>query len=388
MPNINRLLAVALLVFAPHCGLRLANAETLAYFGTYTLGGSTSEGIYVCSIDEQTGELSSPRLAAKALNPSFVAISPNGKSLYAASEAWSATDAGPAKTVGVIAFSIKADGTLEKLSEAATGGLGACHVSVDPTGQCVGVANYTGGSCALFKINPDGSLVSPGDFHQHHGSSVNSSRQESPHAHSINFNATGTQAIVADLGTDQLLEYDVNLGSAVMSPSKQTALELPPSGGPRHFNFAPSGKLALTNLELTSQVALLGYSAEKKTLSLGTVISTLPAGASAKGNSTAECLFHPNGQFAYVSNRGHNSLAVIRVDAENQSIELLENVSSGGEIPRGFGITPDGRFLVVANQQTGNVISLRIDPKSGSLTPTGSEINIGAPVNVRFLQRN
>lgn len=362
----------------------VASAETLVYFGTYTRGNSTSEGIYVSTLDETTGALSKPRLAAKVDDPSFVAIHPDGKTLYAVSEVTlQGSDA-----VSITAFAIAADGTLSKRNDRSTQGDAACHVSVAPGGASLGVANYTGGSCASFPINEDGSLGEIASFHQHVGSSVNPRRQQEPHAHSINFNAAGDQAFVADLGTDQIVIYDVDADTGQLTPSEiQTSLKMPAGGGPRHFCFAPSGNLALANLELTSQVALLKYDASAKTLELVSVASTLPEGASVPGNSTAECLVHPSGKTAYVSNRGHNSIAVFRIDENNGGIALIENESTLGEIPRGFGITPDGKFLIAANQKSGNVVSMKIDPTSGTLAPTGSEIMVGSPVNVRFLQR-
>lgn len=361
----------------------ICSAETLVYFGTYTRGNSASEGIYVSTLDQSTGELSEPKLAAKANSPSFVAIHPNGKSLYAVSEAGPGSD----KPIGVIAFSILPDGTLKKLNERSSGGAGACHVSVDPQGQCVGVANYTGGSCATFPVNEDGSLGDMGSFHQHVGSSVDLRRQKGPRAHSINFSADSSQAFVADLGLDQILIYDVDPKKGTMTPAKQGFLKTPAGGGPRHFSFSPSGNVAATNLEITSKVALLRYDPTAKTLSLGPVLSTLPDGVTVKNNSTAECLIHPDGKTAYVSNRGHNSIAVFRIDSASGDITASGHQSTQGEIPRGFGIDPSGNFIVVANQKSGNIVSLRIDPDTGMLSPTGSEIKVGMPVNVRFLER-
>lgn len=358
-------------------------AETLVYFGTYTRGNSSSEGIYVSHLDETNGALSQPRLAAKADNPSFLALHPNGKTLYAVSETPSTGD----NPVGLVAFAVNDDGTFETLNQRSTRGGDACHVSVDPSGRYLGVANYSGGSCAMFPINDDGSLGEIASFHQHVGSSVNPRRQQEAHAHSINFSGDGTQAFVADLGMDQVVIYDVDQSTGKMTPAKQTSLKMPAGGGPRHFCFAPSGMIALANLELTSQVALLRYDRKAQTLALGNVASTLPHDATVPGNSTAECLVHPNGNVAYVSNRGHNSIAVFQVNEKDGTVKLIENEPTMGEIPRGFGISPDGKFLVVANQKTGNIVSLSIDPQRGTLSPTGSEIQVGSPVNVRFLKR-
>ena len=357
-----------------------SSKQTTAYVGTYTQGNSSSRGIYAISLDN-AGLQGEPVLVADLENASFVALHPNRPLLYAVSE----IGASGSDSIGIVAYSIGVDGKLTRLNERSTRGGAACHVTVDPTGRCVGVANYTGGSCVLFPILEDGSLGKAGSFHQHVGhSGVNAGRQEAPHAHSINFNQDGTQAFVADLGKDQILLYDVEPATGKMKPSKQAFLQLPPGGGPRHFSFHPNFELAFSNLELTSQVALLHYDREQRTLTLGEVLDTVPESAQRQGNSTAECLVHPSGKFLYVSNRGHNSIAAFAVDSASKTFRPLGNTPSGGEIPRGFGITNDGRWLVLGNQKTGNVVALSIDQETGELTPVGPKLPLDAAVNVRF----
>lgn len=362
----------------------VALAETLVYIGTYTENDSSSEGIYVCKLDDASGVLSDPVLAAAVVNPSFVAIHPSRPLLYAVSEVFSDDPS----VMGVMAFAIDERGGLRKLNERPSGGSAACHIAVDPTGQCVGVANYGGGSCASFPIQADGSLGELGSFHQHvGGSSVNPNRQREPHAHSINFNGDGTQAFVADLGKDQILMYDVDASRGKLTPSAQPFVALPPGGGPRHFCFDPIFKTAFSNLEMTSKVVKLDYDAQQRTLAAGPVLDAIPAAASSNGNSTAECLVHPSGKFVYVSNRGHNSIAGFSFDAASGEFTSIGNTSTQGEIPRGFGIDPSGRYLIAGNQRTGNVVTFRIDSESGKLTPTGNAIEVDAAVNVRFLVR-
>jgi len=357
-----------------------ASNQTTAYVGTYSQGDSSSRGVYTISMDG-SGLRSQPVLVAVLENASFVAMHPSRPLLYAVSEIGAS---GP-ESVGIVAFSIGKDGKLTKLNERSTRGGAACHVTVDPTGRCVGVANYTGGSCVLYPILEDGSLGKAGSFIQHVGNSgVNAGRQEAPHAHSINFNQDGTQAFVADLGKDQILLYDVDPGTGKMKPSQQAFLQMPSGGGPRHFSFHPDFDIAFSNLELTSQVALLHYDRENRTLALGKVLDTIPESAKGKGNSTAECLVHPSGKFLYVSNRGHNSIATFSVDAIAKTFRSLGNTSSEGEIPRGFGITNNGQWLVLGKQKTGNVVAMSIDQKTGKLSPVGNKLSLDAAVNVRF----
>ena len=361
-------------------------AETLVYIGTYTKGNSGSEGIYLSRLNEDTGTLSAPELVAKLENPSFVAISPDKQFLYAVSEVGS----GDEKTMGVFAYRIEEDGTLEALNSRSTGGAAACHLMVHPTGKLLAVANYTGGSTASFPIAKDGSLGERASLIKHQGSSVNARRQQEPHAHSLNFSPDGKQALVADLGADKLFIYDVDTASAKLTPAAPADLSMPAGGGPRHLCFAPEANedgsfFVASNLELTSEVTLLSYDPNNGQLTMLKKRSTLPDGESVPGNSTAECLIHPSGRFVYVSNRGHNSIAVFRLNHDRQTLRLVQNQSTSGEIPRGFGITPDGRFLVAGNQNSGNVVSMQINPKNGKLTPVEGEIEVGAPVNVRFL---
>ncbi|MAI30386.1 MAG: lactonase family protein [Rubripirellula sp.] len=374
------LLTISVHALAQTAAEPTSSNQATAYVGTYTQGDSSSRGIYAIALDS-AGLQGKPVLLAELENASFVAMHPNRPLLYAVSEIGAS---GPDST-GIVAYSIGADGTLTKLNERSTRGGAACHVTVDPTGRCVGVANYTGGSCILFPVLEDGSLGKAGSFIQHVGhSGVNAGRQEAPHAHSINFNQDGTQAFVADLGKDQILLYDVDPAAGTMKPSKQAFLQLPAGGGPRHFSFHPDFELAFSNLELTSQVALLHYDREQRTLTLGEVSDTIPESAQGKGNSTAECLVHPSGEFLFVSNRGHNSIAAFAIDVASKTLRSLGNTSSGGEIPRGFGITNDGEWLVVGNQKTGNVVALAIDQKTGALTPVGPKLSLDAAVNVRF----
>ena len=361
-----------------------ARAETLVYIGTYTQRDGGSEGIYVSKLQQPNGALSPPVLAAKVENPSFVALHPTRPLLYAVSEVGGDDE----ETVGVLAFAIEDDGKLRKLNERSTKGGAACHLSVDPSGRCVAVANYTGGSCASFPIEEDGSLGKMGSFHQHvGGSGSNPRRQKEPHAHSINFNEDGSQAFVADLGKDQILIYDVDAKAGTMEPADPEFVALPAGGGPRHFSFHPSFEHAFSNLEMTSMLGKLSYDRATGELKLDSVVATIPESAKEQGNSTAECLVHPSGKFVYVSNRGHNSIAVFQFDSEKGELTPLGNTSTEGEIPRGFGIDPSGKFLIAGNQRSGNVVSFHIDPEQGTLTPTGSEIEVGSPVNVRFYER-
>lgn len=340
------------------------------YFGTYT--GRGSEGIYVSQLDTKTGQLSAPQLAAKVASPSFLAVHPGRKFLYAVSEV--ETTAGK-KGGGVTAYQIDAaTGKLTKINAQVSGGGAPCHVSVDPSGKVCLVANYSGGSVTSFPIHSDGSLGEAASFIKHEGKSVDKQRQEAPHAHSINCDLAGAFAFAADLGIDELRSYQIDATTGKITPFHIT--KTPPGGGPRHFAFHPNGKWAYTNLEMTSSVTALTYDGHGK-LTVGQTLSTLPEPT--PGNSTAETRVHPSGKFVYVSNRGHNSIACFAVK-EDGSLEAKGHTSTGGKTPRNFGLLGD--YLLAANQDSGNVVVFRIDAATGDLTPTGSEVKVSMPVCV------
>lgn len=359
-------------------------AETLVYFGTYTGGGS--KGIYRSILDETTGKLSDLVLAAELENPSFLVVSPDQNYLFAVSEngKFKGEEGG-----GVSSFAIGEDGGLTLISQVNSGGGAPCHISTDAQGKCLLVANYMGGSISSYQIAADGKLVAPaaGGFIQHEGQGAQLPRQASPHAHSVNVDPSGKRAFVADLGLDKVLIYKLDAAAGTITPNDPAFLKLPDATGPRHFSFHPSGKWAYTNLEMSLEVAALSHDVKTGALEVLEIESTVPDGTERKGNSTAECLVHPTGKWVYVSNRGHNSIAVFAIDQKTGKLDFIEHESTQGEIPRNFGIDPSGKFLIAGNQRSDNVTVLKINQETGSLDPTGHEIKVPAAVCVRFLKR-
>ena len=349
------------------------------FIGTYT--GGPSQGIYRARLDLNNGTLSEPKLAAEAKNPSFVAIHPNHRWLYAVSEI---SDHEGQKTGAVAAYEIMGDGSLKLINQQASGGAGPCHLIVDLGGQNVLVANYGGGSVACLPIDENGGLKPASDTVQHKGSSVNARRQEAPHAHSINLDFNNRFAYVADLGIDQVLIYEFDPAAGSLKPSAPASVATPAGGGPRHFALHPSRKFAYTNNELTSTVTAFTFSPNTGALSVIDTFSTLPDDFDGE-NTTAELVVHPNGKFVYCSNRGHNSIALFQVDPSTGKLTRVSNTSTQGEVPRNFAIDPSGRILLAENQATHSVVAFRIDAETGELTPTGSTIEVGSPVCVRFL---
>jgi 6-phosphogluconolactonase len=357
-------------------------AVVRVYVGTYTRGAS--EGIYRFDLDLASGKPTAPQLAAEAVNPSFVAIHPSRKYLYAVGEVGNFE--GQQNAGGVTAFKIDPEtGDLTKLNSQVSGGRGPCHVSVDATGKVVLVANYGGGSVASMKINEDGSLEPASSVMQHEGSSVHPRRQTAPHAHSVNVDPTNRFAVVADLGLDQVLVYRLATATAQLVPHDPPFVRTPEGGGPRHLAFHPNGKYAYVNNELTMSVTAFKYDAEVGQFEELSTHDTLPEDAGSENNSTAEVLAHPSGKFLYVSNRGHDSIAIFRIKKDG-TLQAEGHASTLGETPRNFGIDPTGRFLLAANQNSGTVVLFRIDPHTGALSPTGDVIEIPNPVCVRFVK--
>ncbi|MCR9198104.1 MAG: lactonase family protein [Planctomycetaceae bacterium] len=355
--------------------------EHRLYVGTYTRGDSQSEGIYTAIFDDQTGQLSGTALAAKADNPSFLAIHPTRPLLFACIET---NDYEDQPTGAVAAYQRSENGQLTLLNMQPSGGGAPCHCNIDATGRFLLVANYLGGNTAVFPIGEDGHLGSASCTINHIGSGPNKSRQEAPHAHSVNLSADNRFAYVADLGIDRIMTYRFDSRNGRLVPSAVPATATVPGGGPRHFALHPSGKLAFTNNELTCQITSFQRDPQSGRLSVIGHFSTLPNDFDGR-KSTAECLVHPSGKFLYVSNRGHESIAVYSIDESSGRLTRLEIVSSGGREPRNFRLTADGKWLLAENQNSDSIQIFRV-LTNGTLQPHGPPVNMARPVCIRFVE--
>jgi 6-phosphogluconolactonase len=357
-------------------------AKLRAYIGTYT-DKDGSKGIYQTTLDLNTGELTPVELVAEVNSPSFLAIHPTRKYLYAVMEI---SDFNGKAAGGVGAFSIDVPtGKLTKLNEQSSGGPGPCHIVVDHAGKFALVANYGGGSAGSLPIKADGSLEVMGSFVQHHGTSADKSRQEAPHAHSINVDPANHFAFVADLGLDKVLIYKLDPTSGKLTPNDPAFASVDKGAGPRHFAFHPSGKFAYVINEMHCTVTAFKYDAAKGELTPIQTITTLPNGFDGKNYSTAEIQVHPNGKFLYGSNRGHHSIAAFSVDQETGKLTTVGNQKEGIKTPRNFAVDPTGQFVIVANQDGDSLVVFRIDPATGMLKTTGKTVAVPKPVCVKFL---
>jgi 6-phosphogluconolactonase len=376
--------AAARTAHAPAQAKKAANMQKLwVYVGTYTgAKPADSKGIYLFELDLPSGKLTPRGLAAEVNSPSFLAIHPNHRFLYAVNES---DQFKGQKTGAVSAFAIDAKtGKLTLLNQQPSGGEGPCHLVVDREGKHVLAANYGGGSACVLPIGSDGKLGKATAFVQHEGSSVNKERQEKPHAHSIHLDPENHFAIVADLGLDKVMVYKYDAVKGTLKPNDPPAATVPPGSGPRHFAFHPKGKYAYAINELKSTVTAFQYDPKEGVLKPVQTVTALPKGYK-KPSWTAEVQVHPSGKFLYGSNRGHNSIAVFGIDSKTGKLTPIGHQDKDIKTPRNFGMDPAGTVMLVANQDSGSIVVFRIDPKTGRLTPTETVVKVPKPVCVKMM---
>src|SRR5438309_2151446 len=358
----------------------VANRKYLVFVGTYTTK-TESKGIYAYEFDADTGKLTPKGVAAETPDPSWVAVHPGGKYLYAANEA------GKASTVSAFAVDVES-GKLTLLNQMPSLGEDPCYLSFDKTGKYVLVANYSSGTIAVFPILADGRLGEHTAMVKDLGArGPNKERQEAPHAHWIETSPDNRFALVADLGLDEVLVYKFDAASGTLTPNEPAFARLKAGSGPRHAVFYPNGRFVFAVNELSSTATSFAYDMKKGTLKEIGTASTLPPGFSGR-NDVAETAVHPNGKFLYVSNRGNDSMAILSIDPGNRTLAPAGGIPTGGKEPRHFAIDPSGKYLLAENQFSNNVVVLKIDPATGGLTPTGQVVEVPSPVDIAFLLEN
>lgn len=350
-----------------------ALTETPFYLGTVT-GKTESKGIYRGTLNAETGELGPVTFAAEAEEPGFLAVSRDGRFVYAALHLVPA----------VAAYAVQESGELKFLNSQPAGGAVCCHVWLDSKNRYVLAANYTGGSVVCLPLLPDGSLAPQSDFVQFTGSGPIPVRQAGPRAHGIYTDARNRFVYVCDLGTDKVWSFRFDEEKGTLTPTDPPAADVTPGGGPRHLALHPSGKFAYANHEIDMAVTAFAVDSETGTLTPLQTLSTLPEGVEVTSAlSTSEIEIHPTGRWLYVSNRVHDSLTVYAV-GEDGRLTWVENVPSLVRVPRGMGIDPSGRWLVAAGQDDHRLVTFRIDPDAGRLTFSGHETPAPAPICVAF----
>ncbi len=340
------------------------------YLGTYTAG--ESQGIYKYEL-HANGNLKQIGLAVVSENPSYLALSADKKFLVAVNEVTNEDNVGSVESYMVF------EDTLILLNRQSSGGAHPCFVSVTEKGYVL-AANYTGGNVGLLKLEKDGPLSELLDIQQHSGKGI-TERQEAPHAHSAWVNPVDGSIISVDLGTNELWLSAIDETSNKLISSSPAKLAMNPGDGPRHLSFHPNGKWIYVVNELSSSVTRLDRQEDGNYVK-GPSVSSLPPGY-IEPNTCADIHISSDGNFVYASNRGHNSIAVFKVDQEAGSLKLLGNKGCGGDGPRNFALSPDENYILVANQHSNNIVTLKRDRVSGMLKYV-NQIEAPTPVCILF----
>jgi 6-phosphogluconolactonase len=358
-----------------------ASAEPVRFFlGTYT-GKPSSQGIYTGTLETRTGQISPLVLAARAKDPSFVALSPDRTLLYALTANSGGTNSGT-----VAAFRVGRDGLLTPLNELPSGSVCA-HVSVDASGRNVFLASYGAADIMAFRTKTDGSLDRRTALLHITGSGPNRTRQTQAHPHAMYIDPENRHVYACDLGTDKIWIFDIDAASGALTPatlsSGSPCAEVPPGSGPRHLAFSPNGRFVYVNGEMGLNVTVFKRQPANGELTPIQTVSTMPPGADPAGATTAEIFCHPTGKWLYVSNRGCGTIAVFAIGSDGR-LTLLEDAPAGVKVPRGFGIDPTGHWLIAGDQAGDKIAVLKIDPETGKLSATGQIVPLGSPVCVVF----
>lgn len=362
---------------------KAAATHMLVYIGSYTQ--KEKAGITLLDLNLKTGALEKKTVVSDGPNPTYLVLSPDYRYLYAANEI---ADFNGEKAGAVSAFSVdRATGALTLLNQQSTRGDGPCHIEVDKQDKMVLAANYGGGSLAAFPVLPDGKLGPSSAFIQHEGKSTDPQRQEGPHAHCFTLDASNRYAFACDLGLDKVFVYKVDNSTATLQPNDPPFATVPPGSGPRHIAFTPNNHFAYVCNEMLSTVTAFSYDPSPGKLTSLQTLSTVPKDFHGN-NSTAEIETSHDGRFVYVSNRGHNSIAIFAIDSKSGHLTPVGHQSTEGKTPRCFKVDPTGTWMLAANQDTDNVVSFRVDRKTGKFTPTGHSVRVSMPVCVQYLPGN
>jgi 6-phosphogluconolactonase len=359
------------------CGmatLLIGQKQSYLLVGTYT--GGKSKGISVYRFNSQSGEASLVE-TAETTNPSYLAVSPDQQFVYAVNELGKAKGGGK-----VTAFRFdKNTGHLTELNQQSSMGEDPCYISVDKTGRWVIVGNYSSGTVTVLPVEKNGELAKASTVIQHTGHGPHD-RQKSPHVHAAVLSPNNKFLYTPDLGIDKLMIYSFDANSGQLTP-KDTTLKTAPASGPRHFVFHPNGKWAYLVQELSGNVTVFRYN--NGALSPLQTINSLPAGFT-KPFTAADIHVSPDGKFLYTSTRDEaNLLSIFSINPSTGKLTLKGHQSVLGKTPRNFNFDPSGNFLLVANQNSDDVVVFKVNRQTGALTDTGKKIEVGNPVCLKWI---
>ena len=349
----------------------------ILYVGTFTDSGA--EGIYVYGFDRGTLSFDPIDTTRGLVSPSFITLSGDKKYLYSANRGGTSEypDWG-----SVSAFKISNSGKLIPLNTITSYGVSPCHISIDRTNRQVFLSHYVSGNITSIGIDDQGTLLSLDDSIQHSGSSSHAERQQSPHIHSSLVSANNDILLVADLGTDKMYSYSFQETSGKLKLADTTKVAA--GSGPRHFAFHPSKEVLYVVGELSSTVSIYQFQSGSGKLGYIDMAETLPADYQ-EPSTAADIQITPNGKFLYVSNRGHDSIAIFKLSQNGHSLNRVGIASSLGKQPRNLMIDQTGEFLFVANRNTNNIVVFRISQETGLLTDLGVELQVPTPVCMKMI---
>ncbi|GGB93407.1 hypothetical protein GCM10011325_21010 [Dyadobacter sediminis] len=360
---------VSLLLFGL-AGFSFQDKTVPFYIGTQDKGANSS--ITLCELNLSSGQVTLIDTFNNSSGPGYVAVSPNKKNLYAVTA-----------DNKITAFAIDADHKLSYLNSQSSEGMNPCHVSVHPSGKMAFAANYTGGSFTAYTLQPDGKVNPPVYTEQYSGTGPNTKRQEKSHAHFATASPDGKYVFVTDLGSDKVMNYVADAKTGKLKPNPaQPFFTANPGSGPRHLIIHPSGKslFLLNELDATLTSCTIG---KDGVIAAVKTYPTIPADFSGTNTSSAIHL-HPNGKFVYVSNRGHNSVTGFKINS-NGELEMVDQQTKSIATPRDFNIDPSGKFMIIANQSTDNLVVYDVDASTGKFTFRQESIAVKLPICVAFL---
>jgi 6-phosphogluconolactonase len=349
-----------------------------AYVGTYTrrephVDGHAA-GIHRCAFDAATGALTLVETVAAGVNPSYLALGPDGRTLYAVNE----TSDGPNGEGTVSALRLDEAGRPTPLNAQASGGRAPCHIAVDPAGEFAFVANYGSGTVAVLRLLSDGQLGGLTDIVEHGGSGPNKARQEGAHAYMV-LPGPGGFVYAVDLGADRVLAYRLNRQWGTLHPAEQPWAALPPGSGPRHLAFDPAGRFAYVVSELKPSLTTLRLDADTGGLTpVHTLALTAADGKDDVLGGEVQC--SADRRFVYASLRGEDVIVTCAVNQETGRLDIRGRTPTGGKTPRFFTLDPGGRFLLAANQDSDMVVSLPLDQNTGVPAADGATMTLPTPV--------
>jgi len=356
--------------------LRAAKAS-YAYVGCYTTAQrhGHGDGIHAYRMDPETGSWTHIQRLGDLVNPSFLIPSRDCRFLYSVhGDEQYATS-----------FAVDpATGMLRRLNQAATGGSNGVHQALDRSGKFMVVANYGTGTVAVLPVRPDGTLADqhqlvslPGQPGPH------KMEQTGSHPHQVVFDPSGRFLMVPDKGLDRVFVFRFDSTSGRLSPTAQASVQARPGAGPRHGAFHPTLPVAWVANEMHSTVTTFAWNASDGSLKPIQILPSLPADFTGN-NSCAEIAISNDGRFVYISNRGHDSVAIFAVNPESGTLSSFGWQSTQGRTPRFIGLDPTNRFLYATNEQSDTVVTFHVDPASGRLTPAGQVVKNASPVTIAF----